>query len=150
MKPAADGHSQLDTTPAIRSRMRRQRTRSTGPEVELRKSLHRLRVGYRVQTRPLAGFRRVADIVFLRARVAVFVDGCFWHGCPDHGTWPASNSDFWKSKIVGNRERDRETDSTLTSAGWLAVRVWEHEDPDVAAVSIRDAVRRRMEPESKR
>ncbi len=106
-------------------------------------------MGYRVHARPLPGVRRVADVVFLRARVAVFVDGCFWHGCPEHGTWPISNSEFWRSKILRNRERDRETEAMLIKVGWIAVRVWEHEDPDKAALTIRDAVQRRVRTETR-
>ena len=149
MKSIADSRLKLDTTPRIRARMRKQRSRGTGPEVELRRSLRRLSMGYRVHARPVPNVRRVADVVFLRARVAVFVDGCFWHGCPEHGTWPISNSEFWRSKILRNRERDRETEAMLTKVGWVAVRVWEHEDPDRAALTIRDAVHRRVRTETR-
>lgn len=88
--------------------------------------------------------RREADVVFGPAKIAVFVDGCFWHGCPQHATWPKTNADFWRSKIEGNRRRDMDTDERLASAGWLAVRVWEHEDPAEAAARVVAFVRARQ------
>jgi DNA mismatch endonuclease (patch repair protein) len=81
--------------------------------------------------------------VFTRARVAVFIDGCFWHGCPEHGTWPKKNAGWWRSKIETNQARDRDTNSRLEGAGWLVIRVWEHEDPVEAANKISHAVRSR-------
>ncbi len=116
--------------------MSRQRSRDTDVEVALRKLLHASGLRYRVHRRPVKGVRREADIVFGPARVAVFVDGCFWHGCPEHATWPKNNAEFWRTKIEGNRTRDRDTDTRLADAGWLAVRVWEHESPVEAAVRI--------------
>lgn len=82
------------------------------------------------------------DIVFGPVKVAVFVDGCYWHGCPEHATWPKSNAEFWKAKIEGNRLRDADTDARFAGAGWTVVRVWEHEDPVVAAAGIESVVRR--------
>ena len=87
--------------------------------------------------------QRRADIVFPRQRVAVFVDGCFWHGCPEHGTAPKANADWWRAKIESNIARDRDTDARLGAAGWLSLRVWEHEQPDVAAEVIGSLVRTR-------
>jgi DNA mismatch endonuclease (patch repair protein) len=78
--------------------------------------------------------------VFLGARVAVFCDGCYWHGCPEHYRPASKNAEFWNSKIAGNRARDSETDHFLTEAGWLVIRVWEHEDPEVAATNIAEIV----------
>jgi DNA mismatch endonuclease (patch repair protein) len=78
--------------------------------------------------------------VFRTSRVAVFVDGCFWHCCPEHGTWPKENSKWWRDKLETNVRRDRDTDSRLTSAGWLVVRIWEHEAPEQAAARVRDLV----------
>ena len=101
----------------------------------------RYRVDYPVLNRP----RRRADIAFTKARVAVFVDGCFWHGCPIHGTWPKSNAEFWRDKIETNRRRDRDTNERLESAGWKVIRVWEHEDPEEAAKRIASAVRERWD-----
>jgi DNA mismatch endonuclease (patch repair protein) len=109
----------------------------------LRRLLHARGLRYRVSTRPIKSIRRTADIVFGPAKVAVFVDGCFWHRCPDHATDPKTNSDYWKPKLERNVERDRETDSLLQDAGWLSVRVWEHEDPESAARRVADVVRRR-------
>ena len=82
-------------------------------------------------------------MVFGPAKVAVFVDGCFWHCCPVHATYPASNAQWWAEKLAGNVARDRATDLALTAAGWLVVRVWEHEDAETAARRITDVVRAR-------
>jgi DNA mismatch endonuclease (patch repair protein) len=84
--------------------------------------------------------RRTADLVFTKARVAVFLDGCYWHGCPEHYRPSRTNEEFWREKIGGNRTRDVETDSLLRAAGWTVVRVWEHEDPGAAAERVREAV----------
>jgi len=83
--------------------------------------------------------------VFGPARVIVFIDGCFWHGCPEHATWPAHNAEFWREKIETNRLRDRDTDERLTDAGWKVVRVWEHEDPHEVAGQIWELVRKRRQ-----
>ncbi|CAL9530602.1 hypothetical protein SUDANB37_04050 [Streptomyces sp. enrichment culture] len=133
----------LDTTPDVSARMSRQKSRNTRVEHALRRALHAAGLRYRVHRRPLKGVRREADLVFGPARVAVFVDGCFWHGCPQHATWPKRNAEFWRTKIEGNRARDRDTDAKLAAAGWLAVRVWEHEDPDEAAERVRGLVEAR-------
>ncbi|MEV4143207.1 very short patch repair endonuclease [Amycolatopsis sp. NPDC049691] len=133
----------LETTPQTRSRMSRQKSRNTQVEIALRKALHAAGLRYRVHRRPVQGVRREADIVFIGAKVAVFVDGCFWHGCPDHATWPKSNAQFWRDKIEGNRRRDTDTDTRLAEAGWLAVRVWEHEAPHAAAERVRELVSQR-------
>lgn len=135
----------LTTTPAVSHRMSRQRSRNTQVEVLLRKELHRAGLRFRVHRRPVPGLRREADIVFGPARVAVFVDGCYWHGCPQHATWPKTNADFWREKINRNRERDRDTDQKLVDVGWLPIRVWEHEDPAEAAKNIVVAVRERRQ-----
>jgi len=99
----------------------------------LRRIVHSLGMRYYVNRRPIAGVRRTADLVFPRAKVAVFIDGCFWHGCPDHHTVAKTNAAYWAEKVRRNRERDRETNQLLADAGWEAVRVWEHEDPVLAA-----------------
>ena len=75
--------------------------------------------------------------------MAVFVDGCFWHGCPEHGTWPKANAEFWEAKIKRNQERDADTNRQLEKAGWILVRVWEHDDLDVAAGRICNIVSNR-------
>lgn len=124
--------------------MSRQLRRDTAPELSLRRELHRRGLRYRVEY-PLPGMRRRrADIAFTRARIAVFVDGCFWHACPDHGTSPANNGVWWADKLRRNMERDRETDVHLTEQGWSVVRIWEHEDPVVAADRIVGELRMRL------
>lgn len=115
------------------------RGRDTSPELAVRRSLHALGLRYRVDFAPLGGRRR-ADIVFTRQRTAVFIDGCFWHGCPDHATIPKSNVAYWAPKLRRNFERDRETDSLLRAAGWTVLRYWEHEDAQIVARSIADNV----------
>lgn len=126
----------LQTTEAISRRMSRQRSVDTAIEVRLRQLLHQSGLRYRLHTRPIRGVRRTADILFGPAHVAVFVDGCFWHGCPDHGSLPKSNAAFWKAKIAGNAKRDADTRRRLAEAGWLAIQVWEHDDPVDAARTI--------------
>lgn len=120
-----------------------QATRNTAPEMRVRRSLHALGLRYRVHVRPVPAIRRTADIVFSRARVAVFVDGCFWHSCPIHGTAPAANKDWWALKLAKNVERDADTDARLSAAGWRVVRVWEHEDPADVSRRIAAEVRSR-------
>ncbi len=119
------------------------RYRDTAPEITLRRLLHVQGLRYRINTRPLPSVRRTADLVFRPTRVAVFVDGCFWHRCPDHATDPKSNSDYWEPKLKRNVERDRETDRLLAESGWLSIRIWEHEDPRKAAQRIERIVRSR-------
>lgn len=118
-------------------------TRDTGPELALRSQVHGLGLRYRVDAPPLAGLRRRADLVFRSSRVAVFVDGCFWHGCPVHGSQPKANAEWWSAKLARNRSRDRQTDRALRRAGWSVVRVWEHEDPSKAAARVARVVSRR-------
>ncbi|WP_434447609.1 very short patch repair endonuclease [Lentzea sp. E54] len=130
----------LPSTDDTRARMSRQRSRDTSAEMLLRRELHRVGLRYRVHRRPLPNVRREADVVFGPAKVAVFVDGCFWHGCPEHATWPKRNSDFWRTKIEKNRSRDAETDRLLAEAGWMSLRVWEHEDAVTAATRIHAAI----------
>jgi DNA mismatch endonuclease (patch repair protein) len=123
--------------------MQNQRQRDTRVEIAVRRFLHGQGLRFRVNSPPLSDLRRRADLVFRAARVAVFVDGCFWHGCPQHATWPAANRAWWRRKLLTNRRRDGDTDRLLAAAGWLSVRVWEHEDPSRAARRIAAAVRRR-------
>jgi DNA mismatch endonuclease (patch repair protein) len=91
----------------------------------------------------LPSLRRRADVVFPRARVAVYVDGCYWHGCPEHVVWPRTNVEWWKKKIASTRRRDRDTDRRLIEAGWHVIRVWEHEDPALVADVVEAEVRSR-------
>jgi len=120
--------------------MQRQRTRDTAPEMAVRRLLHAAGLRYRVDRAPLPGLRRRADVVFGPAKVALFIDGCFWHGCPDHGSRRTlSNAEYWSEKVRRNRERDKDTDDRLRNAGWLPIRVWEHEDPEsVVRMVIRE------------
>lgn len=124
--------------------MRANGRRDSRPEKLLRSALHRLGLRFRCDYRIQAHEVRVSpDIVFTRRRIAVFVDGCYWHGCPEHGSMPKSNRDYWQAKIGGNRMRDVKTDTALMLSGWSVVRIWEHEDVDVAAQAIATLVRNR-------
>lgn len=131
------------SSPAVRASMLGNRSTNTRPEVELRRELHRLGVRYRVNARPIPELRRTADVVFTRRAVAVFVDGCFWHGCPDHYSAPKTNREFWQLKLARNVRRDREVNRRLAEAGWVVVRVWEHESPVIAAANIAEIVSKR-------
>lgn len=115
------------------------RSVDTGPELALRRELWHMGLRYRVGIRPLPGLNRRADIVFPGAKVAVFVDGCFWHGCPEHGRRVHEvNSWYWPEKIRRNVERDVDTNRRLADEGWAVVRVWEHDDPALLACWVRD------------
>lgn len=121
--------------------MQRQRTRDTNPELAVRRLVHAAGLRYRVDVAPLKGLRRRADIVFGQTKVAVFVDGCFWHGCPQHGARRiTANTTYWREKVVRNQDRDADTDVKLSAAGWLIIRCWEHDDPDKVAERIISAV----------
>ncbi|WP_286120536.1 very short patch repair endonuclease [Zhihengliuella sp. ISTPL4] len=130
--------------------MRANRGRDTGPEMLVRRLVHRSGLRYRVSARPERDLRRTADLLFRRARVAVFLDGCFWHGCPDHHQSPKSNATFWSDKVAANRARDADTTRVLSERGWSVVRIWEHEirtdAHDVAARIVKE-VRRRRSPD---
>lgn len=122
-------------------RMRATRQRDTDAEQLLRGALDARGLRYEVHTPPQAGLRSRADVVFREARVAVYLDGCFWHGCPEHGTWPKANGAWWRAKLDANRQRDRATTAALERAGWRVFRFWSHERPDAAARVIADALR---------
>jgi DNA mismatch endonuclease, patch repair protein len=128
---------------SARSRMRNTPRRDTLAEMRIRKRLHAMGLRYSVDAKLQANMRRRADVVFKKARVAVFIDGCFWHGCPEHGTWPKANADFWREKILTNKRRDSDTDTILRRSGWEVLRIWEHEDPNAAAALIASRVRSR-------
>jgi DNA mismatch endonuclease, patch repair protein len=128
-------------SPAVRASMRGNRSKDTKPEIQLRKLLHSRGFRYRVSAKPLPEIRRTADIVFPGARVAVFVDGCYWHGCPEHHRPATVNADFWRKKIGDNRKRDDETTRSLEEAGWRVIRAWEHEDPEEVARRVASLVR---------
>jgi DNA mismatch endonuclease (patch repair protein) len=131
------------TDAATSARMAKQRRRDTKPEVALRRELHRVGLRYFVDKAPLPGMRRRADVVFPRRHVAVYVDGCFWHSCPQHATHPKNNAQWWADKLAANVARDRDTDRRLAEAGWTVVRIWEHEDPVIASERVVEAVRQR-------
>lgn len=119
--------------------MQANRSRDTKPELEIRRALHRAGLRYRVAIAPEPGLRRRADIVFTRARVSVFVDGCFWHGCPEHGRTSFNhNAEYWPAKIAANVARDADTNTRLAAAGWHVLRFWEHED----AANVVEVIRR--------
>lgn len=128
-------------TDAVRDRLRRQGQRDTEPEMRLRRVLFARGLRYRVDRAPLRGVRRRADIVFGPAKVAVYVDGCFWHSCPEHATVPKNNREWWIEKLEANVARDRDTDRQLAEAGWQVIRVWEHEDMEAAADRVMQLVR---------
>lgn len=114
-------------------RMTQVRQKGTGAEIALRRELYQRGLRYRVDFEVLKKPRRVADIAFPGLMIAIFVDGCFWHGCPEHATWPKQNSEFWRQKIETNRARDTDTNERLRSIGWTVLRFWEHEPPTDAA-----------------
>lgn len=118
------------TSEAVSRFMAKVKRRDTAPEIALRRCLHRRGVRYRLHRPDLPGR---PDLAVVRLRLAVFVDGCFWHGCPLHCVAPKSNAEFWRLKIESNRNRDRRNDALLAAMGWTALHVWEHEDPDAAA-----------------
>jgi DNA mismatch endonuclease, patch repair protein len=130
------------SSPEIQCRMKHQRRRDTKPEAALRSELWRRGLRYRVDVK-VVGRRRRVDIAFTRAKVAVFVDGCFWHRCPEHGSLPKANRAWWTEKLEANERRDRDTNNELVAAGWLVIRIWEHADPIEAADRVEVAVRTR-------
>ncbi|MFE2694190.1 very short patch repair endonuclease [Streptomyces mirabilis] len=120
--------------------MSRQGSRDTAPEIAVRRLLHRAGLRYRVNV-PVPGMpRRTIDIVFGKAKVAIFLDGCFWHGCPVHATHPKANAEWWRAKLDKNMARDRETTDLLHSAGWTVLRFWEHESAEDVARRITAAL----------
>ncbi|MGW7819084.1 very short patch repair endonuclease [Streptomyces puniciscabiei] len=120
--------------------MSRQGSRDTAPEVAVRRLLHAAGLRYRVN-RPVPGMpRRTIDIVFTRAKVAIFLDGCFWHGCPEHATHPKANAAWWRAKLDKNMARDLETTEHLQAEGWTVLRFWEHESPEAVARRITQSV----------
>ncbi|ROQ71662.1 Very short patch repair protein [Streptomyces sp. ADI92-24] len=119
------------------------RSRDTQPERLIRRLVHANGLRYRVAARPLPDLRRTADLVFRPAKVAVFIDGCYWHGCPEHYVAPKTNPGYWSDKVARNVARDRDTDQRLAEAGWLVLRFWEHQSSDACALTIVSTVRER-------
>lgn len=129
------------SSPAVSAAMRGNRKRDTGPELKLRSLLHRQGLRFRVNRElSVPGLRVRPDVVFGRHQVAVFVDGCFWHSCPWHGTRPRVNTHYWLPKLKRVKDRDRKVRKLLTRAGWRVVRIWEHVPPERAADLVRTAL----------
>jgi DNA mismatch endonuclease (patch repair protein) len=134
---------------ARRRNMQAIRSRDTKPEWLIRRLVHAQGLRYRVAARPLPGLRRTADMVFGPAKIAVFIDGCYWHGCPEHYVPPKTNSGYWSDKVLRNVQRDRDTDQRLADAGWLVLRFWEHEPAVECAQAIYEKVVERRATQAK-
>ena len=119
----------------VSRQMKRMPRKDSGPEIRLRQALHALGLRFRVNLKGLPG---TPDIAFTKAKIAVFVDGCFWHQCPEHGTMPRANREWWQQKLDRNVSRDRLKDEELVALGWSVVHVWEHEEEAKSAGRIRD------------
>ncbi|RSZ65433.1 very short patch repair endonuclease [Corynebacterium hylobatis] len=117
----------------VRNQMRNMPRAGSLIERAVRSELHRRGLRFRVNFRGVPG---TPDIAFTRAKIAVFIDGCFWHACPLHGTMPFNNREWWKAKLLRNQERDREKDAALEALGWLPLHYWEHDDPEEIADEI--------------
>ncbi|MEV7288063.1 very short patch repair endonuclease [Streptomyces sp. NPDC093252] len=134
---------------AVSTRMSKQASKDTGAELAVRRLLHAAGLRYRLEY-PVPGIpRRRIDVAFTGVRVAVLIDGCFWHGCPEHATQPKSNAQWWRDKLDRNMARDRETTEHLIAEGWVVLRFWEHEDPERVALRVAAAVERRRTDRSK-
>jgi DNA mismatch endonuclease (patch repair protein) len=121
--------------------MKGNRRANTKPELALRSALHARGLRFRKDHQIEAGSVRVkADVAFTRRRVAVFVDGCFWHGCPEHGNKPRANTEYWAAKLARNADRDRRVDAALTADGWDVIRLWEHIPAKDAAATVERAL----------
>lgn len=128
------------SSPEASRRMAKVRQKGTNAEIALRREMYRLGLRYRIDYEVLKKPRRVADIAFPGRKIAIFVDGCFWHGCPEHATWPKQNAEFWRQKIEANRRRDADTNDRLSSLGWTVLRFWSHESPAEAARTVAHTV----------
>ncbi|MFC8099978.1 very short patch repair endonuclease [Streptomyces sp. NPDC057363] len=139
----------VPSSAAVSARMSRQGSRDTAPEIAVRRLLHAAGLRYRVNV-PVPGMpRRTIDIAFTKARVAVFLDGCFWHGCPQHATHPKANAAWWRTKLDKNMARDRETSEQLRKEGWTVLRFWEHEAPDAIALAVQETRKAVNGPEAR-
>lgn len=137
----------IASSPEVRRRMLATRRRNTPSELLLRSFLHSM--GYRFRTdRQIAETRYRPDVVFSKAKVAVFVDGCFWHGCPIHATWPKTNAAWWRNKIESNRRRDLESSKLLRANGWMVLRFWTHANMQLAARRVAKVLERRRTKQS--
>lgn len=133
-------HIQPSSAKASR-RMAKVRQKGTCAEMALRRELYRCGFRYRVDYEVLKKPRRVADVAFPGLKIAIFVDGCFWHGCPEHASWPKQNAEFWRKKIEANRQRDKDTNERLGRMGWQVLRFWQHESPVESVATVAIAVR---------
>jgi DNA mismatch endonuclease, patch repair protein len=132
----------IPTSAGVSKRMRGNRRRDTRAELAIRSALHRRGLRFRVDLPIRVPGRLVRpDVVFTKARIAVFVDGCFWHCCPEHGNSPQANQSYWQQKLARNVARDQIVDAALTTSGWRIMRSWEHEDPAIVADRIETAYR---------
>jgi len=143
--PKSKGESSWASSDGVRRSMQSNRPRDTRPEVELRSGLHAAGLRFRKHYRPIKGSRCEVDVAFTRWKVAVLLDGCFWHGCPQHATRPATNEEWWAAKLDGNIARDRQTDLALTAAGWTVLRFWEHEPTAEVVAKVREVITERVE-----
>ncbi|TJZ52842.1 very short patch repair endonuclease [Streptomyces piniterrae] len=140
----------LPSSPDVSARMSRQTNRDTNAERAVRQLLHAAGYRYRIHYPVPAMPRRKIDIAFPRAKLAVLIDGCFWHGCPKHATSPKANAEWWREKLDRNMERDRETNAQLLSEGWTVLRFWEHESPDAVMRQVAATVDRERADRRKR
>ncbi len=138
MSSTKSGARPTPSSEQVSQQMKRMPRKDSVPEVRLRRELHSRGLRFRVNLRGLPG---TPDIAFTRAKIAVFVDGCFWHRCPEHGVLPKANRDWWREKLDRNVERDRRKDGELEELGWLSIHVWEHDDPSTVADGIEQAWR---------
>lgn len=129
--------------PTVAARMRSQRRANTTPEIRVRQQLFSSGLRYRVGIKVPGNNRRTIDIAFPRQRVAVFIDGCFWHRCPLHSTPAKNNAEWWEEKLAKNVDRDRSTTALLEDQGWLVLRFWEHEEPHHVTEKIVKALSKR-------
>lgn len=136
------------SSPGVRRSMQSNRSRDTAPEVAVRSMLHRRGLRFRKHVRPIPGLPCTVDVVFPKERLALFIDGCYWHSCPEHATSPITNGEWWHAKLAATRERDQRNTEALTEAGWHVMRVWEHEDVERVVASVRETLETLRRPDS--
>lgn len=134
----------IPSSQAAINRMKAVRSKNTAPEKALQTALRSKGLNFQINVKPIKYLNRKADIVINAAKVAIFVDGCFWHGCPIHGTHSKANPEFWENKIAQNKSRDLDTNYELKKYGWKVIRIWEHEDPELVSKMIFGIIKRRL------